>query len=233
MAEACLSAGANVTISSSSPSRISDAIKTLETNYSEIASTKKIRGFPCDLSKASLEQDLEKLFEQVGNVDHIVFTAGDKLAASALDDVTLESIIKAGQIRFFAPLLVAKVGRNYLPKSADASLTLTSGSVAIHPIPNWSVVAGYASGLEGMTRNLALDMAPIRVNLIEPGMVDTDLWADMEPAERKKLFEDRARANLTGRVARPEDVAEAYLWCLKDSNATGSVLHTNSGSTLR
>jgi hypothetical protein len=72
-------------------------------------------------------------------VDHIVFTAGDRLATAPLAESTLESIQRAGQIRFFAPLLVAKVGRRYLRGGAQSSIVLTTGGVADRPVPNVSL----------------------------------------------------------------------------------------------
>ena len=59
------------------------------------------------------------------------------------------------------------------PKS---SITFTTGAVSEKPIPNWAMINSYATGLQGMTRGLALDMKPIRVNLVSPGAVDTELW---------------------------------------------------------
>jgi hypothetical protein len=69
-------------------------------------------------------------------LDHIVFTAGDKLAMIKLEELNYEKILKAGQIRFFAPLLVAKVGSKYLNPGPESSIVLTTGSVADRPNPN-------------------------------------------------------------------------------------------------
>lgn len=65
-----------------------------------------------------------------------MFTAGDKLASMPLQEISYENIIMAGQIRFFAPLLVAKVGSKYLNPGPQSSIVLTTGNVADHPIPN-------------------------------------------------------------------------------------------------
>jgi NAD(P)-dependent dehydrogenase (short-subunit alcohol dehydrogenase family) len=110
VAEASLESGASVTISSSSSSRVESAVEALRKSYPE----GKVAGYSCDLSKPTLEQDIEALFKQTGKVDHIVFTAGDRLATIPLQEITLESIQRAGQIRFIAPLLLAKVGSRYL-----------------------------------------------------------------------------------------------------------------------
>ena len=228
MAEATLESGASVTISSSSTTRVESSIQKLKSSYPD----SKVTGYACDLSKPSLEQDIEELFKKTGKIDHIVFTAGDKLAAMPLQEITLEGIQKAGQIRFAAPLLVAKVGSRYLSKSSESSIVLTTGLVAEHPVPNWSVVAGYAAGLHGLTRNLALDLKPIRVNLVSPGGVETELWKDMEVGAREKMYKSWAERNPTGHAGRADEVAEAYLWLLKDSNVTGRIAASDSGSSL-
>lgn len=147
-------------------------------------------------------------------------------------DFTYEKIIQAGQIRFVAPLLVAKVGSKYLNAGPESSIVLTTGSVSEKPNPNWSVVAAYAAGLHGMTRNLALDLKPIRVNLVSPGAVDTELWKDFTAEQKEGFFKSISAKVPTGRIGRPEDVAEAYLWLMKDSNVTGFVASTNSGTLL-
>ena len=155
----------------------------------------------------SLEADIEALFQSTckdGKVDHIVVTAGDALATTSIHESTLESIQRAGQVRFFAPLLIAKVGIKFLNPGPSSSIILTSGTVAERPIPNWSVVASYAAGLHGMTRNLALDLAPVRVNLVSPGAVDTELWKDMSEDRKAAMFKGIAAKVPTGHVGKSE-----------------------------
>ena len=82
-----------------------------------------------------------------------------------------------------------------------------------------------------MVRNLAIDLKPIRVNLVQPGFVDTPLWR-MSEEEKQKIFEGVRGRVPTGRVAGPEDAAEAYLWLMKDWNVTGTVAISDSGSKL-
>jgi len=225
VAEASLESGASVTVSSSSPSRVQAAISGLQTSYPGT----KVAGYACDLSKPTVEQDIEALFAQTGKVDHIVFTAGDKLDPSPLQETTLQSMYASGQVRFFAPLLVAKVGARYLSPGPESSITLTTGSVAEHPQPGWAVIAGFGAGLHGMARNLALDLKPIRVNLVSPGAVETPLWNDIGKEAKEALFKQLVEKHPTGRIGQPEDVAEAYLWLMKDANATGTVAYSNSG----
>jgi NAD(P)-dependent dehydrogenase (short-subunit alcohol dehydrogenase family) len=127
--------------------------------------------------QATLEQNVKELFEKVGpKLNHVVFTAGDSLATMALQDATVDKVIAAGMVRYFAPLMVAKYAAKVLEKSVESSITTTTGSVSEKPIPNWSVINGFATALQGTTRGLALDLKPIRVNLVSPGAVLTPLW---------------------------------------------------------
>ncbi len=198
VAEASIESNARVTISSSSSTRIETAIASLKKSYPSA----DVLGHPCDLSKSTLESDLETLFQKTGKIDHIIFTAGESLKVVPIQEATYESIISAGQVRFFAPLLVAKVGSRYLNAGPQSSIVLTTGSVGQRPMPNWSILAGYTSGLHGMTRNLALDLKPIRVNVVSPGPVATQLWDVMGEEGKKKHFEGMADKFPTGHVGK-------------------------------
>jgi len=135
----------------------------------------RISGYACDLSSPDLEANIHHLFAQSGDkLDHVVFTAGDELAITKLEDATLERIQKAGLVRFYAPLLVAKHAVKHLNPGPASSITLTTGSVSEKPNKHWTVVASYATGLHGMIRNLALDLAPTRVNLISKSWCGDD-----------------------------------------------------------
>ena len=105
-------------------------------------------------------------------------------------------------MRFIAPLLVAKVGSRYLKRGVESSIVFTTGSVAEKPIPGWSVVASYAAGLHGMVRNLAVDLKPVRVNLVSPGPVDTALWKGMKDGEKEGMFKEISGKMPTGHVGR-------------------------------
>ncbi|KAJ8069130.1 hypothetical protein OCU04_002804 [Sclerotinia nivalis] len=228
VAEASLESGASVTISSSSPDRVAKAVQELQNSYPD----GKIAGYACDLSKSTLESDVEKLFEQTGKVDHIVFTAGELFPIVALKDTSLEDMHKMGQVRFFGQLMVAKVGSKYLSEGPKASITLTTGSTADKPAAGWSVFSSYAAGLHGMARALAVELAPVRVNVVSPGPVKTELWDGFGEEQKIAIFEELGKKFLTKHVALPEEIAESYLWLMKDSNVTGTVVRSDSGTLL-
>lgn len=199
------------------------------------SSSEKISGRTCDLGDYNtLEANLKQLFEQTGpgKLDHIIHTAGDPLAMMKLDDIDMGKILKAGTVRFFAPLLIGKFARHYLNPGPQSSVILTTGSVSERPREDWSVINSFATGLQGMTRGLALDLKPIRVNLISPGMVDTELWNGIDESRRRDMFKAASARLPTGRVGRVQDVAESYLYLLKDENVTGTMVSTNGGALL-
>lgn len=133
----------------------------------------------------------------------------------------------------------------YMEVSAASSLTFTGGSTAAKPPPGWSTMVPFAAAKEGLTRALAVDMKPIRVNCIALGAVHTELLTSMaqsglpegappEAVEKKTqatlaLFKSKT---LTNTIAQPEDVAEAYLWLMRDRFVTGTVVHGDGGYLL-
>lgn len=234
IAEAILENGGRVTISSSNPTRVSAAVASLETSYPSAAATKdRVRGFAANMGEeATLEENVKRLFEQTGKMDHVVYTAGDSLATIPIHEASFAQIKQAGMVRYFAVLIVARYVAQYLEKSTASSFTMTTGSVSQRPMPGWGVVNGYATALQGTTRGLALDLKPIRVNLVSPGAVDTPLWDGIPEPKRtevKKSFEVKMA---TGKIGQVEDVVEAFLYCLKDRNLTGSMISTNGGALI-
>ena len=115
-----------------------------------------------------------------------------------------------GMVGYFAPILIVKHVKKYISPGPTATITFTTGSVSERPIPGWSAVAGYASALHALTRILALDLKPVRVNLISPGVVDANLCAHMSEDEKDTFFDKIGKRLPLGKVAAAEDVAEAY-----------------------
>lgn len=235
VAEALVENGATVIISSSSQDKITKTIELLEKSYPSAKG--RISGHPCNLgSQEKLESEVENLFKEIakdGKLDHVVHTAGDSLKVGELETFSLQDIQQAGMVRFFSPLVVAKHLRKHLKEGPAASFTMTTGSASEKPQKNWGIIVPYLKGLEGICRSLALDLAPMRVNLVNPGAVETELWDGFKKAgkfdEMKKGFESRMA---TGQIGQVEDVAETYLYCMKDRNITGSMIVTNGGSLL-
>jgi len=235
VAEAALEHGASVIISSSSPAKLSRAIDRLKTTYPDRA--EQVSGHTCDLSQPdSLEPNLEKLLTAAAggsSIDHIVFTAGDILTIPHVSEATVDSIQKFSVVRFLGPMILAKVAPKHLSPGPTSSITLTGGVNAEKPSPGWTIATAYGAGLEGLTRGLAVDLKPVRVNMVAPGAVHTELFNSIIPEENMDgVLQKYRNGTTTGTVGRPEDLAEAYIYAMKDHFITGSLIKSNGGSLL-
>ncbi|KAM0342030.1 hypothetical protein ACHAPU_009758 [Fusarium lateritium] len=235
VAEALIANGAFVILSSSSENKISTAIKRLKDKYP--ASSGQLQGFVCDLSSPeTAEAEVKTLFENVtegGKLDHVVYTAGDAMLIGNLEGFSLVQILQAGMVRFFGPILVAQQLKSALKEGPASSFTLTTGLAPQRPPKDFTVISAYLAGLDGVVTGLARDLAPIRVNQVSLGAVDTELWDHIRQAggfeQFRADFEDRTLTQSMGNV---QDVAESYLYLMKDKNATGSTLRTDGGLLL-
>ncbi|KAL1850607.1 hypothetical protein Plec18167_007896 [Paecilomyces lecythidis] len=230
VAEASIENGATVFISSSNEEKINRKISKILESYP--SAKDRIFGHVVDLSNPStVDGDLARFFEKIGPVDHIVFTAGDKLVLEPLESCTVEMMQHGGMVRVFAATLVAKHALKYLAKSNESTLTLTSGVAAEKPSPSgWIIGAMYSGALYSLVKALAKEMAPVRVNLVSPGPVDTELLRSAQIGQ--DILKNMAKTLPVGQVGEPQDVAEAYLYLMKDKAATGSVISSNCGWTL-
>lgn len=220
-------------ISSSRQHKVDSSIARLQASYP--ASQTKLVGLTCDLGdEASLEQNIAALFAQIDRkLDHVVHTAGDPLAKKPVQEVSMAFMKQAGMVRFFSCFFVAQQAWRHMNPGPASSITFTSGYVAEKPLPEWSVVGSYSAGQHGMTKGLALDMKPLRVNLVAPGFVPTEMWsASATDEEMKDMVEGLRRRTATGQVGRVEDVVESFLYVMKDHYVTGSVVRTDGGVFL-
>jgi NAD(P)-dependent dehydrogenase (short-subunit alcohol dehydrogenase family) len=231
VAQALIEFDASIILSSSRESKVRDVCAQLINDYP--AAKDRVSGFACDLASPHVEANIEKLFQKVGEIDHIVYMAGDRLPMVPLEEVTLDKWQKNNQVRTIAAILVVKIGTKYMKKDRHSSIVLTGGSISEKPIAGgWSMLSLIGAGLNGLARQLAFDLAPIRVNCVAPGIIETDLWQGMGEEGKKAFFADHESKIPTGKVGQPEDLAEAYVYCLKDANATGIVVNSNSGTFL-
>jgi NAD(P)-dependent dehydrogenase (short-subunit alcohol dehydrogenase family) len=86
--------------------------------------------------------------------------------------------------------------------------------------------------IEALTRALALELAPIRVNAVSPGVVRTNLWQNMTAAERERLYESVGSSLPVGRVGEAHDIAQAYLFLMQEEFSTGQTLVVDGGTVL-
>lgn len=237
VAEGCLEHGANIIISGSSEESIQRSIDRLRSSY-PAAGPEQIGGYACNLADIpNLETNIKGLLDKAtvaGKLDHIAFTAGDIPATLPITDISVTDIPPAMSIRLYGALIVAKFIPRFMEVSSGSSLTLTGGATVDKPRPAWSLTVAVGGALEALTRALTVDLQPIRVNLVSPGFVHTGRFGRVvDTAEKLEAFLVSAKkGTTTGEVGRPEDVAEAYLYTMKDRSITGEVIRSNGGKLL-
>ncbi|MDO3626489.1 SDR family oxidoreductase [Mucilaginibacter sp. BT774] len=176
------------------------------------------------------EQGVDELFKKIGEFDHLIFSAGETLQIGNLADANIADSRKFFNVRYWGALMAVKYGSPYIRKGG--SIILTNGIVGIRPWKGWSVAASIAGAVESLTKGLAIDLAPIRVNAVCAGMVKTDLWNNIPEADREAMYNEVGSKLLTGRVGEAEDIAEAYIFLMKGNYTTGQVIVVDGGNVL-
>jgi NAD(P)-dependent dehydrogenase (short-subunit alcohol dehydrogenase family) len=214
-AKAATEAGARVVVASRSRENVEKALKELPQGT---------EGVSVDVND---QPALERFFMGLNGLDHLIVTAGDSLPAH------IGSYAEARQsfeVRFWGAYLSAKSAFPHI--RSGGSITLTNGIVGIRPWKGWSVASAISGAVEALTRGLALEMAPIRVNTVCAGMVKTPLWGGMSGDEREAMYAKQAAALPVGRVGESEDIAEAYLYLMQSGFTTGQAIVVDGGSVI-
>jgi len=218
VARQAVEAGAHVVIASSNPKRLQDAVSQLGGNT---------EGRPLDLFD---EQAIERFFTETGALDHLVFTAGDSLQLTAVDQMDLTQARKAFELRYWAALAAAKYAASQIREGG--SIVLTTGVAGLRPRKGWVLGSSVCGAVESLTRALAVELAPIRVNAVSPGLIRTDLWQGMTEEDRQQMYEAAGNRLPVGKVGEAEDVAAAYLFLLKGAFANGQTYVVDGGAVL-
>ena len=143
--------------------------------------------------------------------------------------------MKTMQVRLFSSITLTKLAPSYMNISPRSSITFTTGINNDRPQPGWALTIPGAAAKEGFARGAAIDMQPVRINTVSPGAVHTELFGKFVDGDQEKvkaILEVWAKKTLVGEVGSPEDVAEAYLYCMRDGFITGQVIRSEGGYLL-
>jgi NAD(P)-dependent dehydrogenase (short-subunit alcohol dehydrogenase family) len=210
--------GAEVVIVSSNAERVQEAIQSIGGDA---------QGQAVDVSD---EKAVERLFTKLGAFDHLVFTAGDSLPLNKLAITDLKQARRAFELRYWSALAAVKYGSPHIRKGG--SVVLTTGVAGRRPQNGWVIAASVCGAIDALTRALAIELAPIRVNAVSPGVVRTNLWQNMSSAEREELYESVGKRLPVGRVGEAHEIAQAYLFLMKEEFSTGQTVVVDGGTVL-
>lgn len=177
----------------------------------------------------TLEHAVKGFFAETGELDHLVVTAATGVAGAFLE-LDTPSFRQIFDSKFWGQYFAARYGAQRIREGG--SITFFSGVAAAKPVAGLAAYAAVNGAVEALCRSLAVELAPLRVNAVSPGIVDTPAYAGMNPFERKKMFDSLAVQLPARRIGRPEDVATAVIALMKNGYATGSVVYVDGGHRL-
>lgn len=174
------------------------------------------------------ETSLKALAEEVGELDHLVTLAAAP-ANGPIATLTRDAVTRAFDAKVIGPMLLAK---HFAPRFRDgASIVLFSGVAAWRPMPGRAVMATTNGAVSFLAEVLAVDLAPVRVTAVSPGIVDSGAWDRLGP-DKDEFFRRTAERNPARRAGTPADLAAATLHVLANPFVTGTTLHVDGGGRL-
>jgi NAD(P)-dependent dehydrogenase (short-subunit alcohol dehydrogenase family) len=173
------------------------------------------------------DKSVANLFRSCGPVDHVVVTAA-QLKTGPFKSVPLEDVKSTMEGKFWGAWRVARAAEF----RSGGSLTLVSGFLSIRPRPNSAIVSAANAAIESLSRALALELAPLRVNCVSPGIIDTPIRAAMPEEARKEMLAKTAAGLPVGRVGLGQDVAHQIVACMTNGFMTGSTIYLDGGALV-
>jgi NAD(P)-dependent dehydrogenase (short-subunit alcohol dehydrogenase family) len=216
LAQDAASQGALVTITGRSAGAVQKVADSIEgdvaTAVVDLSNEDSIAGLATELARREVV------------VEHLISLANAP-AKGPVEKLEREAIGKAFDAKVIGALLLVKHLR------PTTSVTLFSGIVAWRPKPGMAVTATTNGAVAFLAQALAVELAPVRVNAISPGIVDSGAWDGLGPG-KEKLYADVAAKNPARRIGSTEDISTAVLGAIANPFLTGTVLHLDGGARL-
>ncbi len=169
---------------------------------------------------------LRAALDRLGEVDYLVSCTVAR-AFGPVRDLDLTAARNVFDVKLLGPLAAIQAAQ------VREAIVLVSGVAAVTPMRGGAIVAAVNGAVEALVRTLAVELAPVRVNAISPGIVDTPTWAGLDEAARTAMFDRLAAAYPVGRVGTAEDIGSAILGVLMNGFITGAVVPVDGGHRLQ
>jgi NAD(P)-dependent dehydrogenase (short-subunit alcohol dehydrogenase family) len=171
------------------------------------------------------DASVERVFEELDHVDHVLISAGTIVNGKIVDNdlATLRHIVDE---RIWGPTYVVRHAR---PRMTSGSITFTSGGLSSRPRLGAAMITAGLAAVEALAPALALELAPVRVNAVTPGLIDTPLLHAAYGANRDALVNSRAAALPGKRIGTADEVAQAIIMLMTNEYINGAVLHIDGG----
>ncbi|NWC99075.1 SDR family oxidoreductase [Pseudomonas sp. P7779] len=186
-----------------------------------------VRSEQVDVTDAA---SLQRLFETVGPFEHLVYTAGPAVQAKALIETDLNLAQDNFNVKLWGSLRAIQSALPFLAERG--SITLTSGQLGRKTVAGQFIKTGINAATEALGKQLAKELAPRRVNVVSPGVIDTEAYAGLSDEQRLAMFAKAGGALPVGRVGQAEEVAAGYVLAMENGFITGSVIDVDGGGLL-
>lgn len=186
-----------------------------------------VRSEQVDVTDAA---SLQRLFETAGPFDHLVYTAGPAVQAKALIETDLNLAQDNFNVKLWGSLRAIQSALPFLAERG--SITLTSGQLGRKTVAGQFIKTGINAATEALGKQLAKELAPRRVNVVSPGVIDTEAYAGLSDEQRLAMFAKAGGALPVGRVGQAEEVAAGYVLAMENGFITGSVIDVDGGGLL-
>lgn len=216
IAKAALEAGAVVTIISRSQKKLEAANK--ECNGGLITHALNVNDVP----------SLIHTFQAIGKYDHLIVTAAD-LTFAPLKELSHDAILRMQESKFWGPINLIQNATSLLAE--NGSIVFFSGLASTRPTKGSAVISALNAGIEALTAALSIELAPIRINAISPGVVATPTWHFLPDEKRTRLMKSIAETLPVGRVGQPEDIPSAVFVLLENEWITGTTIRIDGGGS--
>jgi NAD(P)-dependent dehydrogenase (short-subunit alcohol dehydrogenase family) len=187
----------------------------------------KTTGHRMDAASAA---DIEAFFAQSGSIDHLVIAVSGAAGSGPFAELDLDDLAAGFAAKFWPQIRILQAALPHL--TAHGSVTLITAGSSRAAFPGTAGLAAINGALDAMVRPLAVELAPLRINAVSPGVIDTPWWDRISEDQRRTLFDGIVATTPAGRVGRPEDVAAAIVSLATNGFITGVVLDVQGGATL-
>ncbi|MFI5308398.1 MAG: SDR family oxidoreductase [Polyangiales bacterium] len=218
VAQGALEEGAEVVVGSSSAAKVE-------------AAKARLAGAEAFTVDVKDDSSVVAFMAHVGALDHLVFTAGDweTFGGAPIDRLDVARAASVFAVRFWGALTAVK---HAAPRMREGgSIILTDGMIAHRPRKGAAVSSAMAGAIEHLTRGLAVELAPIRVNAVCPGLIATEVWAAIPESQRQERWQRMTRRLPVPRIGQPSEAAAAYLYLMRGGYTTAQVLRVDGGQT--
>jgi NAD(P)-dependent dehydrogenase (short-subunit alcohol dehydrogenase family) len=215
IAKEAADAGAAVTIAGRSQSKLDKACQAVAGDVTT------------QIVNLSDEQSVMKLFALIGPFDHLV-VSGSSVKTGQLHDLPLADARASMDSKFWGQYMAVR----YAQIRPNGSITLFPGILSRRPSAGLASLAAINAAVEALGRALAIELAPVRVNVVSPGLTDTPAYGEMPDDARKGMFAGAAKRLPVGRVGRAEDIASLALELMRNGFMTGVVVDVDGGAML-